>query len=73
LTVEGALAAADRLQTDKDTLHKLRLVLQTHLRGPAQQLIDALYRSVEVTPRECGMRMVERGVKMPGHEDATAG
>ena len=53
LTVAGALAAADRLQTDKATLHKLRLVLQTHLREPAQQLIDALYRSVEVTP--CGV------------------
>jgi len=49
LTVDGALAAADRLQADKDTLQKLRLVLQTHLRGPAQQLIEALYQSVEVT------------------------
>jgi len=58
LTVEGALAAVDRLQSDKDTLHKLKLVLQTHLREPAQQLIEALYRSVEVTrdptsPRGC--------------------
>jgi transcriptional regulator with XRE-family HTH domain len=50
LTEEGALAAVDRLQADKETLHKLRLVLQTHLRESAQQVIDALYRAVEVMP-----------------------
>jgi transcriptional regulator with XRE-family HTH domain len=58
LTVEGALAAADRLQADKSTLHKLRIVLQTHLREPAQQLIDALYRSVEVKPSGIAESMV---------------
>jgi transcriptional regulator with XRE-family HTH domain len=50
LTEAGALAAVERLQADKATLHKLRLVLQTHLREPAQQVIDALYRAVEVAP-----------------------
>jgi transcriptional regulator with XRE-family HTH domain len=48
LTVDGALAAVDRLHADRDTLHKLRVVLQTHLREPARQLIDALFQSVEV-------------------------
>jgi transcriptional regulator with XRE-family HTH domain len=69
LTVDGALAAADRLQADKSTLHKLRIVLQTHLREPAQQLIDALYQSVEVTPEEVGRRKAEGGSRMPDVAD----
>jgi transcriptional regulator with XRE-family HTH domain len=51
LTVEGALAAADRLRADRETLDKLRVLLQTHLREPARQVIEALYRAVEVVPR----------------------
>jgi len=50
LTVEGALTAVDRLQADKAILQKLRLVLQTHLREPARQLIEALYQSIEARP-----------------------
>ncbi len=50
LTYDGVLAAAERLQTDKETLARLRLVLQTHLREPAQQLIDALYQSIAIVP-----------------------
>ncbi len=50
LTREGVIEAAARLQTDKETLARLRLILQTHLREPAQQLIDALYQAVAITP-----------------------
>lgn len=52
LTIEGALLAVDRLKADHETLAKLRVVLQTHLREPARQVIDALYRAVEVVPHE---------------------
>lgn len=52
LTIEGALLAVDRLKADHETLAKLRVVLQTHLREPARQVIDALYRAVEVVPHD---------------------
>lgn len=50
LTREGVIDAAARLQTDKETVARLRLILQTHLRDPARQLIDALYQSVAIDP-----------------------
>lgn len=50
LTQEGVRTAAARIQADKQTIHKLRVLLQTHLREPARQVIDALFQSVSVTP-----------------------
>ncbi|OYW11048.1 MAG: hypothetical protein B7Z55_19900, partial [Planctomycetales bacterium 12-60-4] len=52
LTQEGVLEAASRIQRDRETMARLRLVLQTHLREPARQLIDALFQSVAILPPE---------------------
>lgn len=46
LTVEGVMQAADQIQSDRETLARLRVVLQTHLREPARKLVEALYQSV---------------------------
>lgn len=50
LTPEGVLAAAQRLHDDRETLSKLRSILQTHLRDSARQLVGALYDTVAITP-----------------------
>jgi transcriptional regulator with XRE-family HTH domain len=54
LTVEGAIAAAERIQADRETIARLQVVLQTHLREPARELIRALYQSVAITPGSPG-------------------
>ncbi|MBI1346976.1 helix-turn-helix domain-containing protein [bacterium] len=48
LTLDGVYKAAEQIRHDRETLARLRLVLQTHLREPARNLIDALYQSVVV-------------------------
>ncbi len=59
LTVEGAIAAAERIQADRETIARLQVVLQTHLREPARELIRALYQSVVITPGSPGGRTSE--------------
>ena len=49
LTPEGVRMAAARIRADKETIRRLRLLLQTHLREPARQVIDALFQSVSIT------------------------
>jgi transcriptional regulator with XRE-family HTH domain len=48
LTTQGVLDAIERLEDDREAVRRLRIILQTHLRQPARQLIDALYQSVLV-------------------------
>jgi len=48
LTTDGVLQLVERLDDDREAVRRLRIVLQTHLRQPARQLIDALYQSVLV-------------------------
>lgn len=48
LTPEGVYRAADQIRRDRETLSRLRMVLQTHLREPARKLVDALYQSIVI-------------------------
>lgn len=50
LTSDGVWQRLDRADDDREALRRLQVVLQTHLREPARQLIDALYQSVQVIP-----------------------
>jgi len=50
LTLDGVSRAADQIRHDRETLTRLRVVLQTHLREPARKLIDALYQSIAIEP-----------------------
>jgi transcriptional regulator with XRE-family HTH domain len=50
LTAEGVEQLAARSAEDAEILHRLRVVLQTHLREPARRVVDALYQSVQVLP-----------------------
>lgn len=61
LTSEGVVEAAQRLQDDRETLTKLRSILQTHLRDSARQLIGALYDTVAIAPPAA--RLAERGTR----------
>jgi transcriptional regulator with XRE-family HTH domain len=48
LTAAGGIAAAQRIQADRDTVTQLQIILQTHLREPARQLIEALFQSIQI-------------------------
>lgn len=50
LTRAGLDQAIEQLRADRETVTQLRILLQTHLRDSTRQLIDALYRSLLVTP-----------------------
>ena len=46
LTEQGVHVAAARINGNRDTVYRLRIVLQTHLADVAAGLIDTLYRQV---------------------------
>jgi transcriptional regulator with XRE-family HTH domain len=50
LTSDGVEQLAARSVEDAAILHRLRVVLQTHLREPARRVVEALYQSVQVLP-----------------------
>ncbi|MDP1799056.1 MAG: helix-turn-helix domain-containing protein [Planctomycetaceae bacterium] len=50
LTTAGVMQSLERMEADRQTLAQLQIVLQTHLRDAARQIIDGLYRSVAVVP-----------------------
>lgn len=50
LTSDGVLKSLERLEADRKTLAQLQIVLQTHLRDAARQVIEGLYRTVIVVP-----------------------
>ncbi len=50
LTEAGVRQAADRIREDRETISQLHVILQTHLRGAAQEVIAGLYRSVAILP-----------------------
>lgn len=49
MTAAGVAQTLDRMEADRETVLQLQLILQTHLRDAARQVIDGLYRSVAVT------------------------
>jgi DNA-binding XRE family transcriptional regulator len=49
LTADGAVRVAEQLLADRETMAKLRVLLHTHLRGTAQQVVEALYRTVQLS------------------------
>jgi transcriptional regulator with XRE-family HTH domain len=50
LTSDGVLKSLERLEADRKTMAQLQIVLQTHLREAARQVIEGLYRTVIVVP-----------------------
>lgn len=50
ITPAAVTQTLDRIEADRETLQQLQLILQTHLRDAARQVIDGLYRTVAVTP-----------------------
>lgn len=50
LTAAGVLQSLERMEADRQTLAQLQIILQTHLRDAARQVIDGLYKSVAVVP-----------------------
>jgi transcriptional regulator with XRE-family HTH domain len=46
LTSEGVVAAAEGINRKRETVRQLHIVLDTHLRVVAEELIDTLYRMV---------------------------
>lgn len=50
LTSEGVLKSLERLEADRKTMAQLQILLQTHLREAARQVIEGLYRTVVVVP-----------------------
>lgn len=54
LRAEGVREAASQIQRQRETVGRLQIVLETHLRDVAEELIGALFRLVQVslpTPR----------------------
>lgn len=50
MTVAGVLETVDQIHADRETLAQLQVVLQTHLRESARQVIEGLYRAVAISP-----------------------
>ncbi len=50
MTSAGVLESLERLEADRQTQAQLQIVLQTHLRDAARQVIEGLYRAVVVVP-----------------------
>ncbi len=46
LTREGVIAAAEGINRRRETIRRLQIVLDTHLRVVAEELVDTLYRMV---------------------------
>lgn len=51
LTEEGVRAEAAKINRNRETIHRLHIVLETHLSEVAAGMIDTLYRMVRVQPR----------------------
>jgi hypothetical protein len=52
LRKEGVRITAERINHDRETLYRLRVVLQTHLAGVAAGVVDTLYKLVNVEPAQ---------------------
>jgi transcriptional regulator with XRE-family HTH domain len=50
LREEGVRQTAARINHDRETLYRLRIVLQTHLSDVAAGMVDTLYRLVSIEP-----------------------
>lgn len=48
MTAAGVMQSLERMEADRQTLAQLQIILQTHLRDAARQVIEGLYRSVAV-------------------------
>jgi transcriptional regulator with XRE-family HTH domain len=83
LTPRGVACAAEAINAKRETIHKLHVVLDTHLRERAVDLIDLLYEMVQarggttpavgVQPSGCVERpeaRSERGIAPPTHAEA---
>lgn len=52
MTAAGVMQSLERMEADRQTLAQLQIILQTHLRDAARQVIEGLYRSVTVVPHQ---------------------
>jgi transcriptional regulator with XRE-family HTH domain len=50
LTPLGALKAAEAINEKRETIRQLQVVLETHLRDVAREMIGTFYRMVQATP-----------------------
>lgn len=50
MTAAGVMQTLERMEADRQTMSQLQVVLQTHLRDAARQVIEGLYKSVIVVP-----------------------
>ncbi len=50
LTPLGALKAAEAINEKRETVRQLQVVLDTHLRDVAREVIETFYRMVKATP-----------------------
>ena len=48
MTSTAVTETLGRIEADRETILQLQLILQTHLRDAARQVIDGLYRTVAV-------------------------
>ena len=54
LTPLGALKAAEAINEKRETVRQLQVVLETHLRDVAREVIETFYRMVQATPATAG-------------------
>lgn len=52
LTEQGVITAAEAINRKRDAIHKLHIVLETHLRDHALHMIEMLYDLVEAPPSD---------------------
>jgi transcriptional regulator with XRE-family HTH domain len=55
LREEGVRITAARINHDRETLYRLRVVLQTHLADVAAGMVDTLYKLISVEPEGAGV------------------
>ena len=71
LTPLGALKAAEAINEKRETMRQLQIVLDTHLRDVAREVIETFYRMVQATPATAASaaamkEMTERYGNRPG-------
>ena len=54
LTPLGALKAAEAMNEKRETVRQLQVVLETHLRDVAREVIETFYRMVQATSATAG-------------------
>ncbi len=60
MTAAGVMQSLERMEADRQTLAQLQIILQTHLRDAARQVIEGLYRSVTVVPHPSTTKSPEK-------------